>query len=315
MPKKWLRIIEEAVNKIENDEMELGLQVLHKIGEHGKEIPEVMFCLADVWYGLGHNQEAIKIIRDLLANPAIPKEMDQEAKIMAAEIALDEADYDAAHEYLYALKEEGYEEIQLYLLLADLYAIQDLEEVAVKYLKIAHERDPDNEELRAALSEMYMKTGEVQEAINLLDEISETTFHALVLKARTFAQQGQFEEAYQLYTKAVQYEQLPEVVYGCALMSFYTDKWEEAERYIQLLIAIDEEYVIAYPLHSDILLSQGKTEAAIDALKKYVDLSGFDVEHIRRLTALLMQAGRYEESKEYQKLLEQWDLQEETNEE
>ncbi|WP_232696347.1 tetratricopeptide repeat protein [Brevibacillus daliensis] len=315
MPKKWLRVMEEAINKIENNEVELGIQVLNKIGEHGKEFPDVMFYLADVWNELGHTEAAMTILRDLIEEKKGDTELLQEAKIMASEISLDEGDFDTAHDYLYELKDEGYDDTQLYLLLADLYAMQGLEEVAIKYLQVAHSRDDDNEELTTILSEMYLKAGRVQEAIDLLEDISETTFHSLVLKARMFAQQGQFEEAYQLYTKAAQYEQIPEVLYGCSLMAFNTEKWEEALRFVELLLAVDEEYMIAYPLHCDILLSLGNTEAAIESLKKYVDISGFDVEQIRRLTALLLQAGRYEEVKEYQKLLDQWDLQEETEEE
>lgn len=311
MPKKWIQVIHEAVKKIENNELELGIQVLQKVQQHGKDLPEVMMYLADIWYQLGHFNQASEILKDILSSQAnIPTALRQEAGLLLAEIYLEEGDFEQAQPLLYQLKEEGCKEIQLYLLLADLYAMQDLEEVAVKYLQTALEMDPDNDDIRAALAEMYTRLGEMDKTVELLGDSDEHALSTLLLRGRMLAQQGEFEQAYEAYKHAFSVDQSPEIMFGCGLMAFYVGDLPEAKKFIEMLLTVDEEYVTAYPILSDIYLSFGETEQAIESLKKYVELSGFDLDQIRRLVALLTQFGRYEEAKEYQTLLNQWDTEE-----
>ncbi|WP_328591384.1 tetratricopeptide repeat protein [Brevibacillus migulae] len=312
MTKQWLFVIDQAVEKIENDEIELGLQALKKVQEHGKDLPEVMLYLADVWFRLGHLQDASELLHDLLAAPEkIKHSLVQECQLLLAEIAITENDLELAQTLLYQLKEEGYEEMELYLLLADLYALQDLDEVAVKYLQMAYEKAPENEQLAAALAEMYIRTGKQSEALELLEEVSEPSVDALLFKGRMLAQNGEIEQAYAAFLEAATKEQSAEILYGCGLMAFHLGALEEAKTYIENMLVLDDEYLAGYPLLSDIYLSLGKTEKAIEALQQYVDLSGYDLEQIRRLIALLQQSGRYEEAKSYQKLHDQWNLEEE----
>jgi tetratricopeptide (TPR) repeat protein len=147
--------------------------------------------------------------------------------------------------------------------------------------------------------------------MRLMEELEQNNLEALLFRGRTLAQNGQFEQAYEAYGKALQLERSPEILYAYGMMAFHLGRLEEARETIESLLALDEEYLAGYPLLSDIYLSIGKTEKAIEALKQYVDLSGFDLEQIRRLVALLTQAGRYEEAKTYQKLHDQWNLEDE----
>lgn len=312
MAKKWLYVIDQAVEKIESDEIELGLEALKKVQEYGKDLPEVMLYLADVWYRLGHLHEASELLANLLASPEkMDRPLFQECQLLMAEIALTENDLEQAQTLLYQLKDEGYQEMELYLLLADLYALQDLDEVAVKYLELAHESVPDNEQLAAALAEMYIRIGRQHEALELLEHVSDPNVDGLLFKARMLAQNGEIEQAYAAFVEASAKEQSAEILYGCGLMAFHLGALEEAKLYIENMMVLDDEYMAGYPLLSDIYLSLGKTEKAIETLKQYVDLSGFDPEQIRRLIALLQQAGRYEEAKKYQKINDQWDREEE----
>lgn len=307
MPKKWLYVIDQAVEKIEQDEIELGLKALQKVQEHGKDIPEVMLYLADVWFRLGHLEESAQLLADLLSKPeSMDRKLYQECQLLLAEVALTENDLEQAQTILYQLKEEGYEEAELYLLLADLYAMQDLDEVAVKYMELAHEKEPDNEQLAAALAENYMRIGRQGDALKLLAQVKEPSVDALLFKARTLAQNGEIEQAYVAFVEASAKEQSSEVLYGCGLMAFHLGLLEEAKMYIESLLALDEDYLAAYPLLCDIYLSQGHTGKAIENLKQYVELSGFELDQLRRLIALLQQAGRYEEAREYQKIHDRW---------
>jgi len=313
MTKQWLHVIDEAVKRIENNELELGLKALQKVQEHGKELPEVMLYLAEVWYHLGHLEEASGLLSDIMQrHPMMQQSLRRDCQFLLAEIALDLNDFETAQHLLYELKESGYENTHLYLLLADLYALQELDEVAVKYLELARQKEPDNQEILAALGNLYFRVGRDTDAMKLIEQAGgEESLELLVVKGRSLAQNGDFESAYQVYRQALQLERSPEILYGTALMAFHIGRLEEAASLVEALLALDEEYMAAYPLSSDIYLSMGKTEKAILALKTYVDLSGFDLDQIRRLIALLTQAGRYEEAKEYQKLHDQWDVDEE----
>ncbi len=307
MPKKWLQVINEAVKKIEENEIELGIKVLQKVQEHGKQLPEVMLYLADVWYQLGHLEEATSLLKETVAlHPAMNKTLLTEFHLLLAEIALDEGEFERAQELLYELKESGFDGVQLYLLLADLYAAQELEEVAVKYLEKAKELDPDNVEIASALGEMYIQLGQFDNAQVMLDQIEMPSAASLLFHGRTLAQGGDFEQAYAAFAQALELERTAEGLYGAGLMAFHLGQLEAARGLIEELLVIDEEYVAAFPLLSDIYLSLGKTDMAIDKLIRYVDLSGFDLEHIQRLIALLLQSGRYDEAKQYQKMFESW---------
>lgn len=311
MTKQWLYVIDEAIKRIENDELELGLQALKKVQKHGKDLPEVMLYLAEVWYRFGHLDEAESLIRDILQkHRELETSLKQEYQMLLAEIALDGNDFDTAQSILYDLKEAGEESIRLDLLLTDLYSMQGLDEVAIKYLEMARQKDPGNKEILTALGNMYFQIGKDEEAMQILEDAGEQSVDLLLSKARVLAQNGDFEQAYHLYRQASAHEQSAEVLYGCAMMAFHTGHIEEAAGYVGNLLALDEEYVAAYPLAADIYLSMGKTEKSIDALEQYVELSGFDLDQIRRLVALLTQAGRYEDAKTYQKLLDQWSTEE-----
>lgn len=312
MPKKWLYVIDEAVKRIENDELELGLTALQKVQEHGKDLPEVMMYLSEVWYRLGHLEEAGKLLSDVMEkNPGMEPSLRRECQMLLAEIALDSSDFETAQHLLYECKESGYESIQLDLLLADLYSLQDLDEVAVKYLEQARQKEPDNQDILAALGNLYFRIGEDEKAMKVLEQAGEESLSLLMIKGRSLAQSGQFEQAYQVFRQALVLDHSPEVLYGCGMMAFHLGRLDEASELVNNLQALDEEYVAAYPLAADIHLSLGHSEKAIDSLKQYVALSGFDLDQIRRLIALLTQAGRYEEAKEYQQLHDQWDEQSE----
>ena len=307
MPKKWLYVIDEAIKRIENDELELGLTALQKVQEHGKDLPDVMMYLAEVWYRLGHLDEAVRLLNDVMEkNPDMEPALRRECQLLLAEIALDSSDFETAQHLLYECKESGFESIQLDLLLADLYALQDLDEVAVKYLEQARQKEPDNQDIMAALGNLYFRIGEDEQAMQLLELAGAESLDLLLTKGRSLAQNGQFEQAYQVFRQALVLDQSPEVLFGSAMMAFHVGRLEEAVELVKNLQAIDEEYVAAYPLAADIYLSLGKTEEAIDSLKQYVSLSGFDLDQIRRLIALLTQSGRYDEAKEYQQLHDSW---------
>ncbi|USG63494.1 tetratricopeptide repeat protein [Brevibacillus ruminantium] len=312
MTKQWLYVIDEAIKRIENDELELGLQALKKVQEHGRELPEVMLYLAEVWYRFGHLNEAEQLLQDILRrNSDLEPSLRQECQLLLAEIALDGNDFDTAQTILYELVETGEENLRLDLLLTDLYAMQGLDEVAIKYLEQARKKDPKNKEILTALGNMYFQIGKDDEAMQALDEAGEQSVDLILSKARVLAQNGEFEQAYHLFQHALEQQQSAEIFYGCAMMAFHTGKLEEAQSFVGSLLALDEEYVAGYPLSADIYLSQGKTEKAIEALEQYVELSGFDLDQIRRLVALLTQAGRYDDVKTYQKLLDDWNTEEE----
>jgi len=307
LTKQWLYVIDEAVKRIENDEIELGLQALQKVREHGKQLPDVMLYLADVWVQLGHLHEAAVLLQEILAeHPVMERTLRFDCQLLLAEICLAEDDFEQAQSLLYSLKEEGCEDMQLYLLLADLYAAQELDEVAVKYLEEAYKREPHHDELISSLAEMYFRLGQHQQGMDMLAKMKEPSAEALLYKGRVLAQNGELEAAYATYHQLLQRERSSEALYGCALMAFHLGRLEEAGNLCETLLALDEEYMAAYPLLADIHLSLGKPEKAIQALIEYVELSGYDLDQIRRLIALLQQSGRYEEAKKYQELHDRW---------
>lgn len=311
MTQAWLSVIDQAVRKIEENEIEVGLSALRKIQEHGRGMPDVMLYLAEVWHQLGHLQEAAELLEEVIRNhPELDVSLKRDAELLLAEIALDEGNLEQAQTILYRLKDNGCDETRLYVLLADLYALQELEEVAVKYLELALKREPANQQIQAALSELYFRVGKVAEALRLVEQLDEPDVSTLLTRARFLAQSGDFEAAYQVYLQVYRHDRSPEVLFGCGLTAHQLGRDEEARQFIEALLALEEEYVTGYPLLADICLSLGDRKRAIRALQTYVDLSGFELEPIARLIALLKQEGRTEEAVKYEALYRQWSTEE-----
>lgn len=312
MTKQWLHIIDEAVKYIQNNDIELGLAALEKVQTHGKNLPEVMLYLAEVWYELGHLERAKQILFPILQNPsADDQELLEECELLLAEIALEEERYDIAEPLLYGMMERGCPNPRLPLLLADLYIMQGLHEVAVKYLEKAHELQPDEDEIKEALRDLYASTGRMEDALRISGSLKVKNVGALMWEANLRAHRGEFEAAYQLYTEVVQKERHPDAFYAAGMLAFQMGRPEEAVHFLEALLAMEEEYVTAYPVLADSYLSIGKTEEAIRALKTYVNLSGFELHVIKRLIDLLHQSGRYDEAKEYEELYRNWNVDDE----
>ncbi|WP_231686754.1 lipopolysaccharide assembly protein LapB [Bacillus sp. JCM 19034] len=126
----------------------------------------------------------------------------------AAELLIDMDEEDEAIEMLNEIKEDDPVYLQAQLLLADLYQMQSLDEVAEQKLLNAVKKAPDEPIISYGLGEFYLSRGDYGKSIPYLKKAvhSGETIPDVYLEltlAEAYSATGQFEDALHYYQRGV----------------------------------------------------------------------------------------------------------------
>ncbi|GAE34569.1 tetratricopeptide repeat protein [Halalkalibacter akibai] len=149
-----MNAIEKVMQGIEQGHVEKGLTELaslEKTGDH-----QLKYDIAEAYYQLGHIDKAKNLVDELLM--LYPDEGSLYA--FAAELLIDLDEEDEAIELLLEIKEHDPAYLQAQLLLADLYQLQSLDEVAEQKLLKAAEKAPNEPIISYGLGEFYLGRGD-----------------------------------------------------------------------------------------------------------------------------------------------------------
>ncbi|MBO8170724.1 MAG: tetratricopeptide repeat protein [Bacillaceae bacterium] len=295
MEKKLKDQIHKATESIQIGQIEKGLQLLRDVRERAGKFPEVLLLLASVYSELGHIDEAEDVL-DAVSPES--KETEFEKRLLQAEIKMDQEKSDEALDILFDLKEQEPENLQVLVLLADCFALQGLTEVACKYLEQALEIDPDQPEIRSVLGEFYRQLGEDDRAVEHWDLILDEDEQEDVLfkKAQLLAQSGNFEQALMLFRKIIKKTESADALFSHGFTAFQTGEWDEAIRSLKKLVAIDPDYVTAYPVLGECYVMNGEKGKAIECYRKAFDRDETDEKNVIRLGELLFEERTWQEA-------------------
>ena len=251
-----------------------------------------------------------------------------------AQIVAEDGDFEAAFLYLDAIDSESEDYINALVIMADLYQMEGLADVARDKLEQALALS-DQPLIRFGLAEMQMEVGDFKEAIAnyaaldnraILEETGVSTYERI---GRAYADMGKFEAAIEFLEKAVEIDYDDMTVFELATLLFEQEEYQRANLYFKQLDTMNPdfagyEYYYAQSLHEEHqieealkLTQQGLSKNAYDSqllllasqlayenhdakLSESYLLSAKDLaedmeEVILRLTNLYLEEERYEE--------------------
>lgn len=204
-----------------------------------------------------------------------------EVNINLAQIAAEDGDIEAAFTYLDAISPDSDAYLSALLVMADIYDMEGLADVAREKLLLASQIS-DDPLVTFGLAEIEMELGHFSEAIkeyakldnrDVLEMTGISTYQRI---GKAYASLGKFEAAVEFLEKVIEIEYDDETVFELATILYDQDEFQKANTYFKQLDTMDPdfqgyEYVYALSLHEE-----NKTEEALRMAQKGISKNAFD---------------------------------------
>lgn len=295
--------IDNAMELIQKGDVEEGLDQLKKLIPRAGRDPEMIFRLADIFYELGHLDTALALLIEL--EPffhEVPTDMQIEIRALRAEMLIDVGQFDHAIEELTRCLEIEPDHARSNVLLADAYLVQNLPEVACRYLERVVKAHDDETDVAFFLSKLYVDLGEWEKALDLFDRLEETEYKlkAAIEKANLYSRLGRFEEAYALFQMARAAEPTSEAaLFGCCATALRLHQYEAAIELSDQLLALNEDHLGARQLKGEALWEAGRLEEAKKAFEEALERCEHEETLYLKLIELCYVQSDYDEAERY----------------
>jgi tetratricopeptide (TPR) repeat protein len=265
-----MKLIEEAIELVENGEVEKGLSQLAGFLQNAND--DEKYLIAEAYYQFGFLEESKELLISLVH--AYPNE--SELVLLLAEVYIDLDEEEKAIELLAEVTEEDPEFPRTLILLADLYQMQGLDEVAEQKLLQAKELLPDHAIILFALAEFYSGRGHYKKSIPYYEKVlrSQDSVGDISVNLRiaeSYAASGLFEEAFTHYEKGLQEKMEIDSLFGFACAAFQAEHFKTAIHKLVELKELDPSYsplylVLAKAYEAEEMLNEAN-EAIADGLQ------------------------------------------------
>lgn len=258
-----MEAIEQALKEIETGQVEEGLEKLsslEKTADHQSK-----YAIAEVYHELGHVEKAKTIIDELLL--LYPDEGSLYA--LAAELLIDMDEEDEAIEMLLEIKEDDQAFLQAQLLLADLYQMQSLDEVAEQKLLLAEKKAPNEAIISYGLGEFYLERGDYIKSIPYLKKAVHAKIpdvHLELHLAEAYSASGQFEDAAHYYQEGLKHQLDPHALLGYGFTAYQLGDMVVAIEQLESLKELDPDFSSLYPLLAKAYEAEGRLDEALETL-------------------------------------------------
>lgn len=263
---------EKMVVSIQNQDLEHANKYFKKALKEDDD--EVLLELAEYLESIGFLNQAKTIYEKERAS--FP-----EVNINLAQIAAEDGDIEAAFTYLDAISPDSDAYLSALLVMADIYDMEGLADVAREKLLLASQIS-DEPLVTFGLAEIEMELGHFSEAIkeyakldnrDVLEMTGISTYQRI---GKAYASLGKFEAAVEFLEKAIEIEYDDETVFELATILYDQDEFQKANTYFKQLDTMDPdfqgyEYVYALSLHEE-----NKTEEALRMAQKGISKNAFD---------------------------------------
>ncbi|WP_070121130.1 tetratricopeptide repeat protein [Bacillus marinisedimentorum] len=269
--------IEEALQFIQQGDAEKGLFLLEEINKNGTH--EEQYEIARTYYELGLADRAKAIVESLLL--LYPDE--GELYMFSAELLIDLEQEDEALDMLNEVKESDPVYVQALLLMADLYQMQGLDEVAEQKLLAARRIMPDEPIIDFGLGEFYLAQGDYQKSIPAYrrvlesqDKIGDVNVHLRLAEALSTG--GDFDEALAHYEKGLGDKLEINALFGYAFTAFQAERYRTAIQKFEELKDIDPAYTPLYLFLAKAYEEEGANDEAYETIKAGLEQDEFNKE-------------------------------------
>lgn len=263
---------EKMVVSIQNQDLEHANKYFKKALKEDDD--EALLELAEYLESIGFLNQAKTIYEKERAS--FP-----EVNINLAQIAAEDGDIEAAFTYLDAISPDSDAYLSALLVMADIYDMEGLADVAREKLLLASQIS-DEPLVTFGLAEIEMELGHFSEAIkeyakldnrDVLEMTGISTYQRI---GKAYASLGKFEAAVEFLEKAIEIEYDDETVFELATILYDQDEFQKANAYFKQLDTMDPdfqgyEYVYALSLHEE-----NKTEEALRMAQKGISKNAFD---------------------------------------
>ena len=263
---------EKMVESIQNQDLEHANKYFKKALKEDDD--EALLELAEYLESIGFLNQAKTIYEKERAS--FP-----EVNINLAQIAAEDGDIEAAFTYLDAISPDSDAYLSALLVMADIYDMEGLADVAREKLLLASQIS-DDPLVTFGLAEIEMELGHFSEAIkeyakldnrDVLEMTGISTYQRI---GKAYASLGKFEAAVEFLEKAIEIEYDDETVFELATILYDQDEFQKANTYFKQLDTMDPdfqgyEYVYALSLHEE-----NKTEEALRMAQKGISKNAFD---------------------------------------
>lgn len=214
-----------------------------------------------------------------------------EVNINLAQIAAEDGEFEKAFLYLDAVAEDSEDYLSALLVMADLYQMEGLTDVAKdKLLQASHLTDEPL--VTFGLAEITYELGHFEEAISYYasldnrDILATTGVSTYQRIGRAYAELGKFEAAIEFLEKAVEIEYDDTTIFELATLYYDQENFQRANFYFKQLETMNQDFEGYEYLYAQSLHGEHKTEEALRLVQKGLTRNEFDL-------ALLLAASQF----------------------
>ncbi|MED4070350.1 tetratricopeptide repeat protein [Priestia endophytica] len=237
--------LEQAIKYIESNEVEKGLKLINEIKDVVADDEKLL--ILEYFQQWGLIDEALAMADKLLE--LYPNEA--ELLVIKAELYIDVEQEEKALETLEKISHSHPVYAQALLLMADLYEMQGLPEVAEAKLLNAKELLPDEPVIDFALGEFFLSQGEFKNAqkyykklLKIEEDFNGTNLHHRL--AESLSGLGQFEEALPHYEKALENKLEINILFEYGVTAYQAGQHTTAIARLTELKELDPQYHSVY---------------------------------------------------------------------
>lgn len=263
---------EKMVVSIQNQDLEHANKYFKKALKEDDD--EALLELAEYLESIGFLNQAKTIYEKERAS--FP-----EVNINLAQIAAEDGDIEAAFTYLDAISPDSDAYLSALLVMADIYDMEGLADVAREKLLLASQIS-DEPLVTFGLAEIEMELGHFSEAIkeyakldnrDVLEMTGISTYQRI---GKAYASLGKFEAAVEFLEKAIEIEYDDETVFELATILYDQDEFQKANTYFKQLDTMDPDFPGYEYVYALSLYEENKTEEALRMAQKGISKNAFD---------------------------------------
>lgn len=293
-----MKQFEQAIQLIEKGDIEKGLIKLEDARKRADH--EQLYDIAELYNELGLIDQASDIIQELRA--FYPDEY--ELYVFEAELLLEQNYQEEAILLLEQIPEENSSFPQAQLLLADLYYLDGLDEVAEQKLLGAKKHAPKEPIIDFALAEFYLSQGNYHKCIPYYETILKTTpkLNEVVIALRiadVLSKTGKFEEALPFYEEGLKQKEDIDAQFAYGITALSANENKKAIQAFEEVKEMDDQYVTIYPYLAKAFEAEGATQEALQTCVAGISFDEYNEELYLQAAKLAIKMQKWKDGEEY----------------
>lgn len=265
-----------------------------------KSKPDELYALLDDLYAIGFYPEVKRIAEHLMAE--FPD--DDQLRVLIAEINFEDGNDMEALAMIQDIKTDSSAYLSAVMVEADYYQSQGLPEVSIYKLKEAQKMYPDEEVIDFGLAEMYLATGQYEQAIPLYESLIEKgydDFGEIDLSGRlgtAYSAIGEFELGQKNLSEASKTEENADYLFQSILLSYQADNDHQVVEEAERLVEMDPYYTSVYPIAISSYLRMNDIDKALEWANKGLEYDHLNADLYLLLGKIYTQLGQSERARE-----------------